>query len=187
MLRYEIRFHGRGGQGVVTAAELLAYAAILEGYYAQAFPEFGAERRGAPVRAYFRLDDSEPIVERYPITNPDMIVIFDESLLKLDPPPYNDLKPNGWLIINTSRDLNEVRKSIPGRQYRLALINATDISMSILKRPIVNTTVIGAVIKLFTLIKLESVEKALLNRFSGNLAKLNIEAIKRGYESVVIE
>ncbi|MGC9148343.1 MAG: 2-oxoacid:acceptor oxidoreductase family protein [Sulfolobales archaeon] len=187
MLRYEIRFHGRGGQGVVTAAELLAYAAILEGYYAQAFPEFGAERRGAPVRAYFRLDDSEPIVERYPITNPDMVVIFDESLLRQDPPPYNDLKANGWLIINTSRNIDEIRKPISDKRYRLALINATDISMSILKRPIVNTTILGAVIKLFNIIKLESVEKALLNRFSGNLAKLNIEAIKKGYESVVID
>ncbi len=185
-MRYEIRFHGRGGQGVVTAAELLAYAAILDGFYAQAFPEFGAERRGAPVRAYFRLDDAEPIHERYPIVNPDMIVIFDEGLLKLTPPPHNDLKNNGWLIINTSRTIEEINNFLSNRRFKIAVINATDISMSILKRPIVNTTILGAVIKLLNIIKLESVEKAVLNRFSGNLGRLNIEAIKKGYESVIV-
>lgn len=186
-MRYEIRFHGRGGQGVVTAAELLAYAAIISGYYAQAFPEFGAERRGAPVKAYFRLDTSEPVFERYPITNPDMMVVFDEGLLKISPPLYQDLKSNGWLIVNTFLSIEDLRKIVARRDIRLAVVNATAISMSILKRPIVNTTVLGAVARIFDLIKLDNIEKAIENRFSGNIAKLNIEAIRKGFESVVIE
>ncbi|MEZ0289962.1 MAG: 2-oxoacid:acceptor oxidoreductase family protein [Sulfolobales archaeon] len=186
-MRYEIRFHGRGGQGVVTAAEILAYATILRGYYSQAFPEFGAERRGAPVKAYFRFDDTEPIYERNPIERPDQIVVLDEGLIvRLTPPPYQDVKENGWVLINSSLEPERVRELLNRRDLNLAVIDATSIAMSLFKRPIVNTLIIGSLLRIFNKISLEDVEKAIQMRFPEHLAKVNIEAVRKGFDNVVI-
>jgi 2-oxoacid:acceptor oxidoreductase gamma subunit (pyruvate/2-ketoisovalerate family) len=186
-LRCEIIFHGRGGQGAVTAAEIMAYAAILSGLYAQAFPEFGAERRGAPVKAYFRVDDKEPIYERNPVERPDMIAVLDEGLiLRLHPPIYTNLKSNGWIIINSSRDPEKLRDVVERKDVKIAVVNATSIALELFKRPIVNTTIIGALMKVFNVIPMENIEKAIRSKFQKDVAEINIKAIKKGYENTVV-
>ncbi|MEM0044362.1 MAG: 2-oxoacid:acceptor oxidoreductase family protein [Sulfolobales archaeon] len=186
-MRYEIRFHGRGGQGAVTAAEILAYASIIRGYYSQAFPEFGAERRGAPVKAYFRFDDSEPIYERNPIEAPDQVVVLDEGLLtRITPPPYSDVKKGGWVLVNTPVEPEKLEDLVERKDLRIAKVDATSIALEIFKRAIVNTVVIGSLLRIFTKISLEDVEKAIYHKFPENLARLNVEAVRKGYEKMVI-
>ena len=182
----EIRWHGRGGQGAVTASEAVSAAAILDGKYALAFPEFGAERRGAPVRAYTRISD-DPVIPRTPVTTPDILVILDPSLLH---PEYTQgLKRNGTVVVNTVIQPEKIAKILklkPGS--RIGVINATGLAMEILKKPIVNTGMLGALVKATGVVSLENTEKAILNKFSGKIGELNVELIRRAYkETIVIE
>ncbi len=189
MVRLEIRWHGRGGQGAVTAAVIVAEAAIFEGKYAQAYPEFGAERRGAPVRAYTRLSDSY-IYTRSPITRPDVVVVLDPSLGKELYLP--GLKEGGVLIMNTKRSLEEVKKMVGREDLRYAVVNATDIALEVLKRPIVNTAMVGALVRvmkelgLSPSIELDSAIHAIKEVFGGKLGEVNAEAARKAFESVVV-
>jgi len=189
MVRLEIRWHGRGGQGAVTAAIIVAEAAIFEGKYAQAYPEFGAERRGAPVRAYTRLSDSY-IYTRAPITRPDVVVVLDPSLGKELYLP--GLKEGGVLIINTKRSIDEVKKMVERPDLRIAVVNATDIALETLKRPIVNTAMVGALVrvmkefKLTPSVELDSALHAIQQVFPGKLGEVNSEAAKKAFNSVVV-
>ena len=140
----EIRFHGRGGQGAVTSAELLALAAIGEGKYAQAFPSFGPERRGAPVLAFCRISD-QPIKIRANIYEPDIVVVLDSSLLKIVNVAAG-MKPNG-ILITTSKDSPEKVKELLKIKNRLAVVDAVKIAMEILGLPITNTTMLGSLVK----------------------------------------
>jgi pyruvate ferredoxin oxidoreductase gamma subunit len=180
----EIRWHGRGGQGAVTSAELLAQAAISEGKYAQAFPSFGPERRGAPVQAFNRVDSKEPVRIRADINQPDVVVVLDPSLLSIVN-VTSGLKKKGLVIINTRKTASEIKSEF-GINYPVATVNATKIAREQLGVPIVNTTMLGAVIKITGVINKESILAPLEKRF-GRLGERNIKAMQTAYEEVVIE
>ncbi len=177
----EIRWHGRGGQGAVTSTEMLAQAAISEGKFAQAFPSFGPERRGAPVQAFNRVDSSAPVRIRVDITEPDVVVVLDPSLLdKVN--VTSGLKKGGYVIINTRKTAEEIKKEF-NISYPVATVNATKIARETLGVPIVNTTMLGAVLKITGIIDKESTHAPLMKRF-GRLGERNIKAMETAYEQV---
>jgi pyruvate ferredoxin oxidoreductase gamma subunit len=179
----EIRWHGRGGQGAVTSAELVAQAAIGEGKYAQAFPAFGAERRGAPVLAFVRISSSEPIRVRAEITEPDVVVVLDPALLRTVD-VTSGLKANGVLVVNTKKPPEQITEEF-SITWSLATVDATKIAQELLGVPIVNTSMIGALLKATGVVKLESLFEPLRQRF-GRLAERNIEAMKRAHEETLV-
>lgn len=178
----EIRWHGRGGQGAVTSAELLAQAAIAEGKYAQAFPSFGPERRGAPVQAFNRVDTKEPVRLRIDITQPDYVVVLDPGLLE-KVKVTSGLKEGGWVIINTRKTADEIKREF-NINYPVATVNATRIARD-LKIPTVNTTVLGAVVRVTGVVDKNSVIEPLKNRF-GKLADVNIKAMESAFTQVAM-
>ena len=180
----EIRWHGRGGQGAVTSTELLAQAAISEGKYAQAFPSFGPERRGAPVLAFVRIDSKKPIKIRAEITQPDVVVVLDPGLLSIID-VTSGLKEEGTVIINTKKTVEQIRSDF-GIKGTLATLDAIKIARELLGVPIVNTTMAGALIKATHIVKLESMNGPIERRF-GRLAERNIKAMERAYEETLIE
>jgi len=180
----EIRWHGRGGQGAVTSAELLAKAAINEGKYAQAFPAFGAERRGAPVLAFDRVSNQTPIRVRAEIVAPNVVVVLDSSLLRVVNVTAG-LKDNGTLVINSRKTLAELEADF-GRKWRLAVIDASLIAREVLGVPIVNTTMLGALLKATGIIRPESLFEPLRERF-GRLAERNIKAMERAFGETVVK
>ena len=180
----EIRWHGRGGQGAVTSAELLAKAAIDEGKYAQAFPAFGAERRGAPVLAYERLSSSKPIRIRAEVTEPNVVAVLDPGLLRIMDVTAG-LKEKGVLIINTKRSLQDIASEFGGK-WQIAVIDATKIARELLGVPIVNTTMLGALLRATGVVELESLSEPLKQRF-GRLADRNINAMKKAFEETIIK
>lgn len=178
----EIRWHGRGGQGAVTSAELLAQAAISEGKYAQAFPAFGAERRGAPVTAFVRVD-TKPILVRAEIAEPDVVVLLDSSLLRTVDITAG-LKAGGILVVNTRKQPDEFGGEL-GSDWSLATVDATRIARELLGVPIVNTSMIGALVKATGLVDLDSVLEPLKHRF-GRLGERNIAAMQKAYEETTM-
>ena len=180
----EIRWHGRGGQGAVTSAELLAKAAIDEGKYAQAFPAFGAERRGAPVLAFDRVSSREPIRIRAAVTEPNVVIVLDSGLLRIVN-VTSGLKEKGALIINTGKPLQDVESEF-GNKWQLAVVDATKIARELLGIPIVNTTMLGALLRATGVVKLESLFEPLRQRF-GRLAERNINAMKKAFEETVVK
>lgn len=180
----EIRWHGRGGQGAVTSAELLARAAIGEGKYAQAFPSFGPERRGAPVLAFDRISEKKPIRVRAEVTEPDVVVVLDASLLRIVN-VTSGLKEKGLVVLNTKRSIEEVVSEIDSR-WRLAAIDATKIAREVLGVPIVNTTMLGALLKATGVVKLESLHEPLKDRFQ-RLADRNFDAMKRAFDETIVK
>jgi len=175
----QIRIHGRGGQGVVTAAELIAIAAFKNGKQAQAFPFFGVERTGAPVESYVRIDD-KPIITREQIYRPDILIIQDASLLdSLDPTKGADKKT--IVIINTTKALSDLKINLP--PANIHAIDATKIALEIIGKNIVNTVILGAFAKVTGLVSLESLKQAITEKFSGNqgLIDKNIKTIERAY------
>ncbi len=180
----EIRWHGRGGQGVVTSAELVAKAAIDEGKYAQAFPAFGAERRGAPIVAFVRISADKPIRIRAEVTDPDIVVVLDPSLLRVVD-VTSGLKANGMLVVNSKKQPEQIEKEL-GYNHSLATVDATAIARELLGVNIVNTSMIGALLKAAGVVELESLFEPLRQRF-GRLAERNIDAMKRAYEETSIK
>jgi pyruvate ferredoxin oxidoreductase gamma subunit len=176
----EIRFHGRGGQGAVTSAEVIATAAINSGKFAQAFPSFGPERRGAPVIAFSRIAD-EKILNRTKIYNPDIVIVLDPSIMKIVDVTAG-IKENGLVVANTSKSPEELKAEF-NKNVKVATVNATHIALEILKRPITNIIMIGAVLKIEPLISIDSLISPLEARF-GKIAAKNIEACKIAYEKV---
>ncbi|MCD6353474.1 MAG: pyruvate ferredoxin oxidoreductase subunit gamma [Proteobacteria bacterium] len=174
----EVRLHGRGGQGAVTSAELLALAAINEGKYAQAFPSFGPERRGAPVIAFCRIDD-KPIRIRSAIYKPDLVLVLDPGILRLVN-VTSGLKEDGILIANTKYSGKELRKEL-GIKHPLATVNATHIAMEELGLPITNTTMLGSLLKAREIIPFDSLIDPLKKRF-GRIAEKNIKVFTRAYQ-----
>ena len=179
----EIIWHGRGGQGAVTSAELLAQAAINEGKYAQAFPAFGPERRGAPVVAFVRIDNDKPIRVRAEIEEPDIVVVLAADLLRVVD-VSSGLKASGILVLNTPKAAEEIIKEFSFK-WTLATVDATRIAREMLGVPIVNTTMIGALLKAAGVTKLESLLEPLKHRF-GRLAEKNINAMQRAYEGTTV-
>ncbi len=184
---FEIRFHGRGGQGAVTSAELIAHAAIEEGKFGQAFPSFGPERRGAPVMAFARVSDVT-IRNRSAVYNPNAVLVLDPSLLKLVN-VADGLAEGGVIVVSSRRPAEDLRAEfkLPGR---LAVVNGLAIAMKTIRRPITNTTMLGALLKATadgdkTLVDLDALEHALHNRF-GRIAAPNIAAFRRAFEDTVV-
>jgi pyruvate ferredoxin oxidoreductase gamma subunit len=179
----EIRWHGRGGQGAVTSAELVATAVIREGKYAQAMPSFGPERRGAPVLAFNRVSSNAPIRARAPVTEPDVVVVLSTDLLNIMDVTAG-LKQGGALVINSPKYIDDLKPDFGG-PWKLAVVNGTAIAREILGVPIVNTTMIGALLKATGIFNLTSLEEPLKERF-GPRAKNNINACQRAYNDVMI-
>jgi len=180
---FQVRIHGRGGQGVVTAAELLSLAAFAEGRHAQAFPTFGSERTGAPVISFCRIDD-RAIRTREPIAEPDAIVVQDPTLLhQVD--VFGGLAPDGYVLVNTARGFEElglgelVRTLRPGRTLTLP---ATELAREHLGRPLPNVPLLGAFAALTGAITLSSVVTAIRGRFEGQVGEGNAAAARAAYE-----
>ena len=178
----EVRWHGRGGQGVVTACQLLASAALLEGKHVQAFPEFGPERSGAPILGFTRISDA-PIEIHSQVYAPDVVVVLDPTLLKkID--VMKGLKRGGKLIVNTQLSPKELREQLKENDAEVYTVDGTRIALDVIGRPIFNTTMLGALIKATNLISLDSVLKVTSERFTGSIAEKNMAAIKRAAEEV---
>lgn len=172
----ELRIHGRGGQGSVTAAELIAVAAFESGVYAQAFPAFGVERRGAPVQAFVRFSDRK-IRLRSQVYEPDYIIVQDSTLIK-DVKVFFGMKKGGIAIINTEKMLDNAG----AEGIRIITLDATQIALDTLGTPITNTSLIGAFAAATGEITFPALENALRHRFSVELAGKNIEAARRAYD-----
>jgi pyruvate ferredoxin oxidoreductase gamma subunit len=179
----EIRFHGRGGQGAVTSAELTALAAIEEGKFAQAFPSFGPERRGAPVMAFVRVSDTQ-IRTREKIYTPDIVVVLDPSLMQIVNVEAG-LKEGGLVILNSRKSADEVRKE-SGLKARLALVDASTIAMETMRVPITNTTMLGALLKGTGLISMDALRAPIHERF-GPIAEKNLKSCMRAFEETTVE
>ena len=175
----EITIHGRGGLGAVTAARLLAEAAFREGKHCQAFPSFGAERRGAPVAAFVRINE-KPIRARGMVYAPDHVVVLDPSLIDAVEITQG-LKRDGWVIINSKNKPN--RLSWP----KIAWVDATTIANETLGRPIVNTAMLGALVKVTEIVSLTSLTKTVEEYFKGKGAVGNVNAVRQAYEGVRTE
>ena len=183
---FQLRIHGRGGQGVVTGAEMMSIAAFLGGRHAQAFPSFGSERTGAPVVAFCRMDDHE-IRLREPIMQPDAIIIQDPTLLhQVD--VFGGLKKDGYILINTTKTFSEMGLGDFVKDFRperLLTVPATELAKKHVGRPVPNMPLLGAFAALSGLISLDAVHHAIDQKFSGAVAKGNKAAAKEAYEIVM--
>lgn len=182
---FELRIHGRGGQGVVTAAEMVSLAAFAEGRHAQAFPSFGSERMGAPVIAFARIADKE-IRIREPVMAPDALIIQDPTLLfQVD--VFKGLKPEGYILINSSRDFTELgldELCSRHQMERLLTVPATEFAREHVGRPMPNAALLGGFAALSGVISLESVSKAIREKFSGKVGDGNVGAAEASYTYV---
>jgi pyruvate ferredoxin oxidoreductase gamma subunit len=183
---FAVRIHGRGGQGAVTAAEMLSVAAFDEGRHAQAFPTFGSERTGAPVVSFCRIDD-RPIRLREPISHPDALIVQDPTLLhQVD--LFAGLKPDGFLLVNTSRSLAdlgiaELAGALDVR--RVATVPATELAREHLGRPLPNAALLGGFAALTGEVSLTAVTKAILVRFAGAVGEGNVKAAEAAFDHVL--
>jgi len=181
----QVRIHGRGGQGVVTAAELLSLAAFDEGRHAQAFPTFGSERMGAPVTAFCRIDD-RPIRTREPISEPDALIVQDPTLLhQVD--LFRGLSPEGYVLINTERDLAALGLGDLADRLRpecLMAVPATQLAREHLGRPLPNAVLLGAFAALTGLVSLDALAAAIREKFSGRLAEGNVSGAQAAFRVV---
>jgi pyruvate ferredoxin oxidoreductase gamma subunit len=185
---FQVRIHGRGGQGVVTAAELLSVAGFREGRHAQAFPSFGSERTGAPVVAFCRLD-TKPIRLREPILAPDALIIQDPTLLhQVD--VFGGLTANGYILINTSRSFEELGLedfAAGFRAERMCTVPATEIALKHVGRPLQNAALLGGFAAISSQISLESVNAAIREKFPTKVAEANIAAATEAHAFVTQE
>jgi len=183
---FQVRIHGRGGQGVVTAAELLSVAAFREGRHAQAFPSFGSERTGAPVVAFCRID-TRPIRLREPILAPDALIIQDPTLLhQVD--VFGGLAREGYILINTTRSFEELGLGDFVQQFRperLCTVPATDLALKHVGRAVPNAALLAGFAAVTRQISLESVNAALREKFPKKIADANIAAAAAAYAHVV--
>jgi pyruvate ferredoxin oxidoreductase gamma subunit len=185
MTMLQIRIHGRGGQGVVTAAEMLSVAAFEQGSHAQAFPSFGSERTGAPVVAFCRIDDRE-IRLREPIQAPDVLIVQDPTLLhQVD--VFQGLGPDGYVLINSKRGFEALGLGDIAQRYRrerLITVPATEIAQKHLGRPLPNAVLLGGFAALSGLVSLEAVAHAIRDTFSGKVAEANVAAATEAFAYV---
>ena len=176
----EIRIHGRGGQGSVTAAQILAISAFYDGKQSQAFPRFGVERRGAPVEAFCRIDD-KPINIRSQVYTPDLLLVLEPSLLdSVD--VTSGLKAGANIIINTSQPIKGNKYS----KFKVHTVDASKVAFDIFNADIVNTAILGAFAKVTGLVSIGAINKAVKDRFAGkpHVIDMNKDAVKRVYEQV---
>ncbi|WP_028574404.1 pyruvate ferredoxin oxidoreductase subunit gamma [Desulfonatronovibrio hydrogenovorans] len=175
---WEIRLHGRGGQGAVTSAELLARAVIAKGKFAQAFPSFGPERRGAPVQAFVRVDDQR-ILKREKIYEPNMVMVLDPTLLDVVN-VAEGLKQDGIVVVNSSESGAKLKEK--HGWPKVAAVNATKLAVEILSVPITNTTMLGALLKASGILEAADMEEVILDRFGPKLGPKNFTALSKAFE-----
>lgn len=180
---FEIRIHGRGGQGVVTAAELLSVAAFLDGRHAQAFPSFGSERMGAPVLAFCRIDDA-PIRAREPVAEPDALIVQDATLLRQPGAVFAGLRPSGYVLVNSTRDIAELGLPDVVEAGRLLAVPASQLALEHVGRPLPNAALLGGFAALTGRVSLASVLTAINERFSGRVAAGNAAAAEQAFALV---
>jgi 2-oxoacid:acceptor oxidoreductase gamma subunit (pyruvate/2-ketoisovalerate family)/2-oxoacid:acceptor oxidoreductase delta subunit (pyruvate/2-ketoisovalerate family) len=182
---YEIRFHGRGGQGAVMAAQALASSAHAEGGYATAFPFFGAERRGAPVLAFTRIDEKR-IYRKTQVYEPDFVVILDEGLLDTVN-VVEGLKEGGTVVVNSAKKPEEIDVGI---DVRMATVDATSVALEVLKQPATNSSILGALSKATGLVSIESIEKGILqvfgDRLGAKIGEKNAKAARVAYDKTLV-
>ncbi|MFR0354597.1 2-oxoacid:acceptor oxidoreductase family protein [Streptomyces sediminimaris] len=177
---FQVRIHGRGGQGAVTAAELLSVAAFMEDRHAQAFPSFGSERTGAPVVAFCRIDD-RPIRVREPVMRPDALVVQDPTLLH-QVNVFEGLRPDGAVLINSPRSVAELGLAeYPGHALT---VPATALAVRHFGRPVPNAVLLGGLAALTGCVGIDSLTAAVLERFPGDLGRANAAAAREAYDHV---
>lgn len=180
---FQIRIHGRGGQGVVSASELLSVAAFEEGKYSQSFPSFGSERMGAPVQAFARIDDSD-ITTQEPVLEPDMLIIQDPTLFQaID--VFDGANREGYLLINSSKTVEELGIEKITSQYpedHVVILPATELAVKYIKLPKPNTVLLGAFAALTHMVEIQALENAIRGRFPEKIAEPNIIATQAGYD-----
>ncbi len=185
---FQVRFHGRGGQGVVTAAELLSVAAFDEGKHAQAFPSFGSERTGAPVVSFCRIDDTD-IRVREPVLRPDALIIQDPTLLhQVD--VFSGLAPQGFVLINSEQEFGDLGLTDLSTRHdptRLLTVPATDFARRTVGRPLPNAALLGGFAALSEMISFNAVATAIRHHFPGDVGERNVEAAHLAYEHVTEE
>jgi len=177
----EIRIHGRGGQGAVTAARMLASAFVNEGKFVASFPMYGFERRGAPVQAFTRVDD-KPIREKTQVYTPDCMVVIDPTLLKIST-LFSGIKPGGILIANSSKVFDT---ALDKNLKTAGIVNATQIAVDEIGRDIPNTCLLGAFAAVTEWLKLESILGSLKDYLSGDMLQRNIRSCERGFREVKV-
>lgn len=185
----EVRWHGRGGQGAVTASKLLATSAVAEGKHIQAFPEYGPERMGAPIQSFTRISDT-PIRIHCHVTNPDMVAVLDPTLI--GPVDITEgLSDDGTIVVNTSETPTQIRNMLNLKGRKIFTIDASKIALEELGRPMPNTPMIGALVKATGLLQLDNVIADIKGKFAGKFSQKiidgNVNAIKRAYQEVKSE
>lgn len=182
----QIRWHGRGGQGAKTAATLIAEVAIGAGNYAQGSPQYGAERQGAPMRAYTRISD-KPIREHDAIYAPGVVVVLDETLLESEA-VAEGMTEDGMLLVNSKNSPEQIRERLSLEQGRIYAVDGTGIALDEVGKPIPNTVMIGALLKITGALSMEDVEKDIRKKLRGKLSEEalegNVNAVHRAYEEV---
>ncbi|NLO05828.1 MAG: pyruvate synthase [candidate division WS1 bacterium] len=182
----EVRFHGRGGQGAKTAGYILAVAAAEEGWNINAFPEYGAERRGAPMKSYVRIS-KDPIRLRSGVRHPNVVVVLDDTLLATEH-VTDGMEPGAVLVINTDQSVEQIREQLASPDVNVFVVDATQIARDTIGRPIPNTPMLGAMAKAADLVELDSLKRAVDERLGGKLSQAAIEsnyaALQRAYEEV---
>ena len=183
MMLIEVRWHGRGGQGVVTGSNLLARAMISEGKYAQHFPEFGPERAGAPVKAYTRISD-EPIEIHCGVYEPDMVIIIDPMMSRSPQDYVYGLKKEGDIFLNHPGGDEKIIEWVKNAGFKLHILDARKISLEEVSREIYNVPMLAAMLKVRELCDLSTLEKVLAERFSGRVLEMNLKLVRRASEEV---
>lgn len=183
---YEVRWHARGGQGAVTASRFLSASASRENKHFQGFPEFGTERMGAPIQAFTRLSDDR-IYTHEQVATPDVVVVLDPTLLEVVDVTAG-LKPGGPLIINSTKSPEQIKAELPAGDYKVYTVDADTIAREEVGRVITNTAMVGALVKVTSLIDFENVKAELVsmfgNKFKKSVVDGNVKALTRAYEEV---
>ncbi len=174
----EIRFHGRGGQGVWTASQLLAHGGLREGKYVQSFPTFGPEREGAPIQAFTRISD-DPIITHSMVYEPDIVVVLDSTLLGSG--VVEGVSRETALVVNSTESPQQIRGKVGLVGNEMWVVSATELAMKILGRPITNTAVLGALLRAKKVIELESLLEVVAERFPGRVGEMNVKLIEEAY------
>jgi len=178
---YEVRFHGRGGQGAWTASLLLAQAGLIEEKNIQSFPAFGPERAGAPITAFTRISD-EKIQLHSSIYEPDTVVVLDPTLL--GPSVSEGINEDTVLLVNTEKSSKEVLDTLGLENIDTWTVDATTLAIDMLGRPITNTAMLGSIVKATGIVKLDSIVRVVKERFEGKIGEMNAELVKKAYEEV---
>jgi len=173
---WEIKFYSRGGQGAVTASKILTEASIFEGKFAQSIPSYGQERKGAPVYTYGRIDDNRIETKSY-VYDPNLVIVFDKSLIDIGINVYDGLKEEGVLVINSDKDID-----IPSNVNKVVYVDALKITAEEIGDVPPNVAMLGAVLKGTSCISIDSLIKAIKHKIPGEDGELNAKACRRAYE-----